>query len=58
MNPIEELYKLELGQPVKIAHKLTDKVLHPEPIEGEYDLSFKDAIQVLKTDKSSKEIKE
>ena len=33
MKHIEELYNLELGQPVKIAYKLTDKVLHPQPIE-------------------------
>ena len=33
MKHIEELYKLELGQPVKIAYKLTNKVLHPQPIE-------------------------
>ena len=33
MNHIVELYKLELGQPVKIAHKLNDKVLNPQPIE-------------------------
>ena len=32
-NHIVELYKLELGQPVKIAHKLNDKVLNPQPIE-------------------------
>ena len=33
MSHIEELYKHELGRPVKYAHKLTDKVLHPMPIE-------------------------
>jgi hypothetical protein len=30
---IEELYHLELGHPVKYAHKLNDKVLKPMPIE-------------------------
>ena len=30
---IEELYNLELGQPIKYAHKLNHKVLHPQPIE-------------------------
>ena len=33
MKHIEELYNLELGKPVKYAYKLTDKVLHPMPIE-------------------------
>ena len=30
---IEQLYQLELGEPVKIAYKLTDKVLHPTKLE-------------------------
>ena len=30
---IQELYDHELGRPLKIAHKLNDKVLHPMPIE-------------------------
>ena len=30
---IEQLYDHELGRPLKYAHKLTDKVLHPQPIE-------------------------
>ena len=33
MQHIKELYKLELGKPVKYAYKLSDKVLHPMPIE-------------------------
>ena len=30
---IEQLYNLELGKPVKMAYKLSDKVLHPTNIE-------------------------
>ena len=30
---IEELYRIERGKPVKLAHKLTDKMLHPSAIE-------------------------
>ena len=30
---IEQLYNLELGKPLRIAHKLNDKVLRPKPIE-------------------------
>ncbi len=30
---IEELYKKELGKPVKLAYKLSEKVLHPTAIE-------------------------
>ena len=33
MDHIECLRKIELGRPAKYAHKLTDKVLHPMPIE-------------------------
>ena len=33
MNHIESLRKIELGRPLKYAHKLTDKVLHPMPIQ-------------------------
>ena len=33
MRHIEELYKKEMGRPLKYAHKLNDKVLHPQPIE-------------------------
>ncbi len=32
-NHLELLYNLELGKPVKIAYKLSDKVLHPTNIE-------------------------
>ena len=30
---LEQLYKLELDKPLRIAHKLSDKVLRPKPIE-------------------------
>jgi hypothetical protein len=30
---VRELYKLELGRPVKYGHKLTDRVLKPKSIE-------------------------
>jgi len=30
---LEDLFNLELGKPVKMAHKLSDKVLHPSNIE-------------------------
>jgi len=30
---LEDLFNLELGEPVKIAHKLSDKVLHSANIE-------------------------
>ena len=30
---LEELYNIESGNPVKMAHKLTEKVLHPSSIE-------------------------
>ena len=30
---IQQLYDYELGRPLKYAHKLTDKVLHPMPIQ-------------------------
>jgi hypothetical protein len=30
---VKQLYQKELGKPVKIAHKLTEKVLAPKPIE-------------------------
>ena len=30
---VKELYKKELGKPVKIAHKITERVLAPKPIE-------------------------
>ena len=33
MSHIEGLYNKELGRPLKYAHKLNDKVLHPMPIE-------------------------
>ena len=33
MKHIEELYNLELGKTAKYAHKLNNKVLHPQPIE-------------------------
>jgi hypothetical protein len=33
MDHIECLRKIELGRPAKYAHKLTDKVLHPMPIQ-------------------------
>jgi hypothetical protein len=30
---VKQLYQKELGKPIKIAHKLSDKVLSPKPIE-------------------------
>ncbi|QQP39506.1 Putative LOC101234561, partial [Caligus rogercresseyi] len=30
---VKSLYELELGKPIKVAHKLTAKVLNPRPIE-------------------------
>ncbi|QQP35180.1 Putative LOC101234561, partial [Caligus rogercresseyi] len=30
---VKRLYELELGKPIKVAHKLTAKVLNPRPIE-------------------------
>ena len=33
VNHIEKLQNLEMGKPLKYAHKLNDKVLHPMPIE-------------------------
>ena len=33
VNHIEQLRNIELGKPLKYAHKLTDKVLHPMPIQ-------------------------
>ena len=33
LQHIQKMYNLEIGRPVKYCHKLSDKVLHPHPIE-------------------------
>lgn len=42
MKHVKELYEAEMGQGIKYAHKLTDKVLNPQPIERtNVDLAFR-----------------